>query len=74
MTKKMELFLEDPVKFVQGLSPLVVILSSLGIIVTIVLFVLFYRNRKEDVLMLWSPNLESRLMVAPDAMGKLIFK
>ena len=51
MTKNMELFLEDPVKFVQGLSPLVIILTSLGIIVTVVLFFLFYRHRKEDVLM-----------------------
>ena len=50
MTKNMELFLEDPVKFVQELSPLVVILTSLGIIVTVAIFVLFYRNRNEDIL------------------------
>ena len=31
-------------------------------------------NRKEDVLALWSPNVESRSLVAPNAMGKLIFK
>jgi hypothetical protein len=31
-------------------------------------------KRKEDILMLWSPNLESRLMIAPNAMGKLVFK
>ena len=31
-------------------------------------------KRKESILMLWSPNLESRLMIAPNAMGKLIFK
>ena len=32
------------------------------------------QNRKEEIDMLWSPNLESRSMVAPHAMGKLIFK
>ena len=31
-------------------------------------------NRKEEVLMLWSPNVESRSMSSPGAMGKLIFK
>ena len=31
-------------------------------------------GRKEETLMLWSPNVESRSMVAPNAMGKLIFK
>ena len=31
-------------------------------------------GRKEDTLMLWSPNVESRSMVAPNAMGRLIFK
>ena len=31
-------------------------------------------NRKDEVLTLWSPNMESRSMVAPNAMGKLIFK
>ena len=31
-------------------------------------------GRKEETLMLWSPNVESRSMVAPNAMGRLIFK
>ncbi len=31
-------------------------------------------NRTSEVLTLWSPNMESRRMVAPNAMGKLIFK
>ena len=31
-------------------------------------------NRKEEIDMLWSPNFESRSMVAPNAMGKLIFR
>ena len=31
-------------------------------------------NRKDEVLTLWSPNMESRSMVAPNAMGKLVFK
>ena len=50
MTNNMKLFLEDPAKFIDGLSPLVVILTSLGIIVTIMLFIFFYRNRKADAL------------------------
>ena len=41
MTNNMKLFLEDPAKFIDGLSPLVVILTSLGIIVTIMLFIFF---------------------------------
>ena len=32
------------------------------------------KARQVETLMLWSPNLESRTMVAPNAMGKLIFK
>ena len=32
------------------------------------------KERKDEVLMLWSPNFESRSLVAPNAMGKLIFK
>ncbi len=32
------------------------------------------KDRKDETRMLWSPNLESRGMVAPNAMGKLIFK
>ena len=32
------------------------------------------KDRKEEIDMLWSPNLESRTMVAPNAMGKLFFK
>jgi len=32
------------------------------------------QNRKEEIDMLWSPNLESRSMIAPNAMGKLTFK
>ena len=32
------------------------------------------KDRKGEIDMLWSPNLESRTMVAPNAMGKLIFK
>ncbi len=31
-------------------------------------------NRKGSALALWSPNVESRSMAAPNAMGKLIFK
>lgn len=31
-------------------------------------------NRKDEIDMLWSPNLESRTMVAPNAMGKLVFR
>ena len=31
-------------------------------------------DRKAEVLALWSPNMESRSMAAPDAMGKLIFR
>jgi hypothetical protein len=31
-------------------------------------------NRKEQILALWSPNVESTTFVAPNAMGKLIFK
>ena len=32
------------------------------------------KDRKSEIDMLWSPNLESRTMDAPNAMGKLIFK
>ena len=32
------------------------------------------KGRKGEIDMLWSPNLESRSMVAPNAMGKLVFK
>ena len=32
------------------------------------------KGRKEETLMLWSPNVESRSMVAPNAMGKIVFK
>ena len=32
------------------------------------------KDRKGEIDMLWSPNLESRSMVAPNAMGKLVFK
>ena len=31
-------------------------------------------NRDEEVLMLWSPNVESRTMFSPGAMGRLVFK
>jgi hypothetical protein len=31
-------------------------------------------ERKSETLLLWSPNVESRSMVAPNAMGKLMFK
>ena len=31
-------------------------------------------NRNEEILLLWSPNVESRSFVAPAAMGKLIFR
>ena len=31
-------------------------------------------NRKEEIDMLWSPNLESRSLVAPNAMGRVVFK
>ena len=31
-------------------------------------------ERKSEILLLWSPNVESRSMVAPNAMGKLMFK
>ena len=31
-------------------------------------------NRKDEIDMLWSPNLESRSMVAPNAMGRVVFK
>ena len=31
-------------------------------------------GRKEETLMLWSPNAESRSMVAPNAMGKIVFR
>ena len=31
-------------------------------------------GRKPDIFMLWSPNMESRAMDAPNAMGKLIFR
>ena len=32
------------------------------------------KDRRGEIDMLWSPNLESRSMVAPNAMGKLVFK
>ena len=32
------------------------------------------KDRKGEIDMLWSPNLESRTMVAPNAMGKIMFK
>ena len=32
------------------------------------------KDRKEEIDLLWSPNLESRAMAAPNAMGKLTFK
>jgi hypothetical protein len=31
-------------------------------------------KRKEAICMLWSPNVESTTFVAPNAMGRLIFK
>ena len=31
-------------------------------------------DRKGETLMLWSPNVESRSMVAPNAMGKVTFR
>ena len=32
------------------------------------------KDRKSEIDMLWSPNLESRSMVAPNAMGKIMFR
>ena len=32
------------------------------------------KDRKGEIDMLWSPNLESRSMVAPNAMGKIMFR
>lgn len=32
------------------------------------------KDRRGEIDMLWSPNLESRTMVAPNAMGKIMFK
>ena len=31
-------------------------------------------NRKDEIDMLWSPNLESRSLVAPNAMGRVVFR
>lgn len=32
------------------------------------------KDRRGEIDMLWSPNLESRTMIAPNAMGKIMFK